>query len=301
MPHEKLTSFEVDAVRERVKGRVKEFDNQTLHAPSLGIVRLVIDEYEAWQAEQDSEVVEDFANARQAAYERGYEDGVRDTNGWTVPASTNGNGTHVDSTPQDDPVDGADRLGQYLTANGFDVEELTIRDGAIIDDDPIDPANFADDIGPVGDLRLADVDAVEPAHDEIDPVKQLDYADDIDIDDDDIDDDDIDDPPAKTRKRDYKQERESRGKYDRKPAPNLHSDNPTRNHLPTREEFLAEVKRQSMGGVIPTMKFWNDAKPATWATAWSHMQRLGIKNWVEVAELCGLQMNRISREAEPAQ
>lgn len=68
--------------------------------------------------------------------------------------------------------------------------------------------------------------------------------------------------------------------------------------LPTREEFLAEVKRQSMGGVIPTMKFFDDAKPATWSTAAAHMLRLGIRGWADVAELCGLKMNRLSREPQ---
>ena len=65
--------------------------------------------------------------------------------------------------------------------------------------------------------------------------------------------------------------------------------------LPTREEFLAEVKRQAMGGVVPTMKVFDDAKPAVWASAWAHMQRLGLKDWSEVAELCGLEIRRNPR------
>jgi hypothetical protein len=48
-----LTNEEVDKVRERVAVRLEEFGCQTLHAPSLGIVRLMIEVYEEIQAEQD--------------------------------------------------------------------------------------------------------------------------------------------------------------------------------------------------------------------------------------------------------
>lgn len=71
------------------------------------------------------------------------------------------------------------------------------------------------------------------------------------------------------------------------------------NMLPTREELIAEVRRQAMGGVMPTMAAFNDARPANWATAQAHLTRLGL-SWEQLTEESGLKPNpRGPKQAQP--
>lgn len=62
------------------------------------------------------------------------------------------------------------------------------------------------------------------------------------------------------------------------------------NVLPTRQEFVAEVRRQAMGGTVPPIKAFDAARPKTWATAWAHLQRLKM-SWSEVVAEAGLKPN----------
>jgi hypothetical protein len=57
--------------------------------------------------------------------------------------------------------------------------------------------------------------------------------------------------------------------------------------VPTREEVIAEVQHIAMGGTMPTMKQFDDAKPATWASAAAHLLRLNT-SWPQLAEEAGL-------------
>lgn len=68
--------------------------------------------------------------------------------------------------------------------------------------------------------------------------------------------------------------------------------------LPTLEEVIAEVQRQSMAGVMPTMAQFDTAKPASWATAQAHLLRLNL-SWPGLAELAELKPNRRERVAAP--
>lgn len=59
---------------------------------------------------------------------------------------------------------------------------------------------------------------------------------------------------------------------------------------PTLEEFVAELKRQGMAGVMPTQSVFDLAKPATWGRASSQCTRLGI-SWEALAEMAELKQN----------
>lgn len=63
------------------------------------------------------------------------------------------------------------------------------------------------------------------------------------------------------------------------------------NALPTREELVAEVKRQAMGGVMPTMATFDKSRPANWATAAAHLLRLKL-GWDDLRVLAELKPNR---------
>ena len=52
--------------------------------------------------------------------------------------------------------------------------------------------------------------------------------------------------------------------------------------LPTKAELIAEIKRISMAGMMPTMAAFDAARPAVWATAQAHCLRLKT-NWTELA------------------
>lgn len=62
-------------------------------------------------------------------------------------------------------------------------------------------------------------------------------------------------------------------------------------HLPTFDELVAEVKRQAMGGVMPTMAAFDMARPAVWATAQAHLVRLNL-TWSDLAQEAGLTLKR---------
>jgi hypothetical protein len=57
--------------------------------------------------------------------------------------------------------------------------------------------------------------------------------------------------------------------------------------VPTLDQVLAELRRESMGGVMPTMAQFDEARPATWATAAAHLVRLKL-SWPQLAELAEL-------------
>jgi hypothetical protein len=57
--------------------------------------------------------------------------------------------------------------------------------------------------------------------------------------------------------------------------------------IPTTAELIAELKRQSMGGVMPTMAQFDLGRPAVWATAQAHLLRLEL-SWSALAELADL-------------
>lgn len=59
------------------------------------------------------------------------------------------------------------------------------------------------------------------------------------------------------------------------------------NVLPTLDEFVAELRRQSMAGIMPSQGQFNDSKPANWATAAAHMQRFGL-SWLQLMARAGL-------------
>jgi hypothetical protein len=61
--------------------------------------------------------------------------------------------------------------------------------------------------------------------------------------------------------------------------------------LPTLDDLLRELKRQSMGGVAPSMAAFDIAKPANWATGQAHCKRLGM-TWGALVEAAGLKPRR---------
>jgi hypothetical protein len=60
-----------------------------------------------------------------------------------------------------------------------------------------------------------------------------------------------------------------------------------RTHLPSLEEMVKELRRQAMGGVMPTMAAFDAARPANWSTAQAHLLRLAT-TWGDLAEAAGL-------------
>lgn len=98
------------------------------------------------------------------------------------------------------------------------------------------------------------------------------------------------------RKRDYKREYELRAK---RKSPSKHDRSSHQavgrngNVLPTLDEVIAEIKRQAMAGVAPSMSQFNDARPANWATVNSQMQRFDM-TWHQLIERAGLKPNRRS-------
>lgn len=69
-------------------------------------------------------------------------------------------------------------------------------------------------------------------------------------------------------------------------------------YFPTLNQMVAEVTRLAMGGVMPTMAVFNEARPATWSTAAAQILRLGL-SWNELAHEAGLKSNMAARkEAE---
>lgn len=103
---------------------------------------------------------------------------------------------------------------------------------------------------------------------------------------DDTDDDDDANNVQPKRVRDFKQERESRGEYKRKPSPAKPMAS-KRTMQPDRDQLIKELKRQSMGGVAPSQTFFDSAKPATWGTAQAQCRRLGA-SWMELVREAGL-------------
>lgn len=66
---------------------------------------------------------------------------------------------------------------------------------------------------------------------------------------------------------------------------------PANRHLPNKPELLAEIKRISMAGMMPTQAAFDAARPAVWSTAQAHLTRLGI-SWSELADEAGLTIRR---------
>lgn len=74
-------------------------------------------------------------------------------------------------------------------------------------------------------------------------------------------------------------------------------------YIPTERELIAELQRQAMGGVMPSVAFFDDARPATWAKAQAHTARLNV-TWNDLAKLADLKPNprgfKTTQPAEPA-
>lgn len=65
-------------------------------------------------------------------------------------------------------------------------------------------------------------------------------------------------------------------------------------YLPTFGELLTELKRQSMGGTMPTQAQFDLAKPTSWATSQSHCKRFGY-TWQELAAAAELKVSERGR------
>jgi hypothetical protein len=59
------------------------------------------------------------------------------------------------------------------------------------------------------------------------------------------------------------------------------------NVVPSLAEVVAEVQRISMAGAMPTMAQFDESKPAVWASAAAHLQRLKL-SWPQLADTAGL-------------
>lgn len=68
-------------------------------------------------------------------------------------------------------------------------------------------------------------------------------------------------------------------------------------YIPTERELIAELQRQAMGGVMPSIALFNDLRPANWATADAHMKRMEM-TWGDLAEIAGLRLRPGGRRGE---
>lgn len=59
--------------------------------------------------------------------------------------------------------------------------------------------------------------------------------------------------------------------------------------VPSPEQVIAELQRQAMGGVMPSMDAFDAARPANWSRAQAHMVRMGT-SWGQLAKLAGLRL-----------
>lgn len=73
-----------------------------------------------------------------------------------------------------------------------------------------------------------------------------------------------------------------------KPLPSLRG---RKTALPTFEELAKELRRQAMGGTMPTMTAFDVAKPANWGTAQAHIKRFNM-SWEQLAQEAGLTLKR---------
>lgn len=64
------------------------------------------------------------------------------------------------------------------------------------------------------------------------------------------------------------------------------------NVLPTREQVIKAVQEMAMGGVMPSQNTFNESKPANWATASAHLQRLNM-SWNDLAVAAELTPTRV--------
>lgn len=107
----------------------------------------------------------------------------------------------------------------------------------------------------------------------------------------DLDDDDVEPKPKQTDARRAqldrpKQERKRKTGYEQVVT------GKRGNVLPTLKDVVAELQRLSLGtGVMPTIATFDAARPGNWATAWAHMQRLGV-SWEQLADEAGLMLRR---------
>lgn len=106
-----LSSEQLAELTARFNARLLEFGEKMFDEQTPGVVRLFYDEVERWQIEQDEEVVEDYANARAAAYERGYEaglaaragDGAADNHRWFESTTPDGKTFRIKGDPSMSP------------------------------------------------------------------------------------------------------------------------------------------------------------------------------------------------------
>lgn len=69
-------------------------------------------------------------------------------------------------------------------------------------------------------------------------------------------------------------------------------------YMPTLQELIAEVQRQAMGGVMPTIAAFDMARPGNWATAAAHLTRFNL-TWIDLAKEAGLKLT--PRQAKVAE
>jgi hypothetical protein len=62
-------------------------------------------------------------------------------------------------------------------------------------------------------------------------------------------------------------------------------------HEVTLADFVREIQRISMAGVMPSMAVYNMAKPVTWPTALELCQRFEM-DWYDMTEEAGLRWKR---------
>lgn len=69
-----------------------------------------------------------------------------------------------------------------------------------------------------------------------------------------------------------------------KRAANLNARAPSRKGAdPTLNEVIVQLQRMAMGGKMPSMKTWDESKPATWPVATTLLSRLDL-TWTELAK-----------------
>jgi hypothetical protein len=87
--------------------------------------------------------------------------------------------------------------------------------------------------------------------------------------------------------------RRSRGFHQGPRAETLSNDNRlVQDAAPTYRQFMAEVRRISMAGIMPTQERFDFAKPAVWQSANELCARFGV-TWDEMAAMVDLTPRRV--------
>lgn len=233
-----LSKEELAELTRRANARLAEFDDDGMSNLSVGYMRIAVDVFMEWQAEQGPLWVSQ-PSSFDAGFERGVQAARRDggdsimasgpiPNGITFGPPANGVVAHEDDSPEPPPK----------------------RDEKLTEVTP--PRPIGRDRVPAPDVARAQL-ATALAAGQADDLQVM-----------------LAGRSRKLREADAIDKRARQ---------------------PTREQFIAEVQSMAMGGVMPTMAVFDDARPATWSTAWAIVQRLGFANWSEVGKEAGLKPN----------